>query len=302
MHLIIMCCMFLKSEKVKVINEGLWIVKVLAVALLALLLRLVVGTGFFQYLTYFSIWGANLLYLFEAIVFVDLVYALDNSIDECAKENRKLYVLKAIVSISILIAASFLCFLSFQTNPTWICWTNAACLFVFLVIALLRIFPGNSILVAASVGLCINILGFYLQTDSGQLNEYNTFLTIFKALFLVFLLLGMLCQGSNMLRTSKSTFNQLLALNTTSSEEDNRYVSSNKWTVYHYIMMMIAVTIPAVFCWHGPDVEHQIRDWLWINKTVWWGSVLGCYLWSLLATKLFPEQDFSDLENYFREY
>lgn len=47
MHLIIMCCMFLKSEKVKVINEGLWIVKVIAVALLALLLRLVVGTGFF---------------------------------------------------------------------------------------------------------------------------------------------------------------------------------------------------------------------------------------------------------------
>lgn len=35
---------------------------------------------------------------------------------------------------------------------------------------------------------------------------------------------------------------------------------------------------------------------------VWWGSVLGIYIWSLVAMKVFPEQDFSDLENYFREY
>lgn len=59
----------------------------------------------------------------------------------------------------------------------------------------------------------------------------------------------MLCQGSNVLRTRKSTLNELLALNTNPSEEDNRYVSSNKWTVYHYVMMMIGITVPALFCW-----------------------------------------------------
>lgn len=30
-------------------------------------------------------------------------------------------------------------------------------------------------------------------------------------------------------------------------------MSSNKWTVYHYVMMMIAVAIPAVLCWEGEE-------------------------------------------------
>jgi hypothetical protein len=35
-----------------------------------------------------------------------------------------------------------------------------------------------------------------------------------KTGMVLFLLFGMLCQGSNKLRTKKSTFNELLALNT----------------------------------------------------------------------------------------
>lgn len=42
--------------------------------------------------------------------------------------------------------------------------------------------------------------------------------------------------------------------------------------------------------------------WLGVNKLVWWGGVLFFYLWSLVTSKIYPEQDFSDLENYFREY
>ena len=34
----------------------------------------------------------------------------------------------------------------------------------------------------------------------------------------------------------------------------------------------------------------------------WWGGVLAMYLWSLVTSRLFPQRDFSDLENYFREY
>jgi hypothetical protein len=77
--------MFCKSEKVKIINEGLWIIKIMVAALISLVLRLIVATTFFQYLIVFSEWGANLLYLFIAIVFVDLVYAFDNYLDECAQ-------------------------------------------------------------------------------------------------------------------------------------------------------------------------------------------------------------------------
>lgn len=47
MHLIIMCSMFCKSEKVKITNEGLWIIKILLAALICLFLRLMVGTAFF---------------------------------------------------------------------------------------------------------------------------------------------------------------------------------------------------------------------------------------------------------------
>jgi purine-cytosine permease-like protein len=77
--------MFCKSEKVKIINEGIWIIKVIIAALLALFLRFTVGTTFFQYLEYISVWSANLLYLFIAIVFVDLAYAFDAYLDECAQ-------------------------------------------------------------------------------------------------------------------------------------------------------------------------------------------------------------------------
>lgn len=47
MHFIVLCCMFLKSEKVKVINEGIWLIKIMVIAVAALVYRLVVGTVFF---------------------------------------------------------------------------------------------------------------------------------------------------------------------------------------------------------------------------------------------------------------
>ena len=106
-----------------------------------MLLRLVVATSFFEYLTYFSIWGANFLYLLQVIVFVDLAYALNITMDEAAKNNSRFHILKAIISISFLIAASFLCFIGFKYNPLWVSWVNAISLVVFLIVALLRVFP-----------------------------------------------------------------------------------------------------------------------------------------------------------------
>lgn len=131
-------------------------------ALISLILRLLVATAFFDYLIIFSEWGANLLYLFIAIVFVDLVYAFDAYLDECAQENNKVYILKAIVSITLILISSFLCFLSFKHNPLYVSWVNVILLVVSLIIALLRIFPGNSILVSALISLCVCIIGFYI--------------------------------------------------------------------------------------------------------------------------------------------
>jgi predicted signal transduction protein with EAL and GGDEF domain len=259
-----MCCMFCKSEKVKIINEGLWIIKVMVAALVCLVLRLLVGTAFFECLMAVSEWGANLLYLFIAIVFVDLVYAFDAYLDECAVENSKVYILKAILSITLILTAAFLAFLSFQHTPPFVSWVNVVLMALFLAVALLRVFPGNSILVAALMSVCIFVIGFYIEGGDSEEGQWSPALVVIKDLFVVFLLLGMLCQGSNKLRTSKSTINELLALNTTASEDDNRYVSSNKWTVYHYIMIIIFLTIPAVlFSWKGSEAEdHGEDEWL----------------------------------------
>jgi Serine incorporator (Serinc) len=164
LHFFLLCSMFCKSEKVKIINEGLWIIKILVAALISLFLRFMVGTTFFQYIEYLSVWTANVFYLFVAIVFVDLAYAFDGYLDECAQENGKIYILKAIISITLLLTSSFICFLSFKHNDIVVCWVNAASLLVFLIFALLRLFPGNSILVAGLISLCINIIGFYIES------------------------------------------------------------------------------------------------------------------------------------------
>lgn len=59
------------------------------------------------------------------------------------------------------------------------------------------------------MGLVLGTVGFYIEGDIS-----SSFLMIIKILFVLFLLLGMLCQGSNKLRTRKSSLNELLALNT----------------------------------------------------------------------------------------
>ena len=85
----------------------------------------------------------------------------------------------------------------------------------------------------------------------------------------------------------------MLALNTNQSDEDNRYVSSNKWIIYHVVMMMINLGLPALFCWHSDDSYIDLHSWLHVNKYVWWGSVILLYIWSLIGMKIYPEDDFS---------
>ena len=101
-------------------------------------------------------------------MFIDLIYSFDRFIDEKALENNKLYILKAILSITILLTASFICFVSFKHNPPYICIVNAILLGLFIIFAILRIFTGNSILVASTVGLCNNIIGFYIEDHDSQ--------------------------------------------------------------------------------------------------------------------------------------
>ena len=141
MHLILFFCMFLKSDKVKIINEGTWLIKFLIGCVVAVILSLLVSTSFFQLISILSVWIANWTYIFESLVFVDLVFALNISFDERSKEDRKFYVLKAILTVCLLCGSAILCYYSFKHNPLWISWANIICILIFLIIALFRTFP-----------------------------------------------------------------------------------------------------------------------------------------------------------------
>lgn len=84
--------MFCKTEKVKIINEGLWWIKISIILLFLTLLSVFVDSSFFELMMNLSKWGSSSLYVFEvivniieAIVYVELIYSLDNSINACIK-------------------------------------------------------------------------------------------------------------------------------------------------------------------------------------------------------------------------
>ena len=65
--------------------------------------------------------------------------------------------------------------------------------------------------------------------------------------------------------------------------------------VYHMVMCLICLGIPAIFNWDSDESYLEVHGWLHVNKWVRWMSMLVFYLWSLLAMRLFHADDFSEL-------
>lgn len=103
----------------------------------------------------------------------------------------------------------------------------------------------------------------------------------------------MLSEGGNQIRTKNSTLNEILALNTSKREEDNRYVSSNKWIIYHLLMVVIVFTLPILLTYDYEATDPSSRYLIDIGKLTWWGSAVVIYLWSIFVQRIYPEQDFS---------
>ena len=172
------------------------------------------------------------------MLLIDLFFAVNRKIDTMANSNQKYYLVKAALSIAVLAAAIFVCVTEWKDEPHWVRWANSGLLLLCLILALLRLFPRNSIMVACLVSCLLNFTSLYLSLPYPPI--------LFKGLLVLILLLGMLGEGSNILRTKKSSLNELLSLNTSSSEEDYRYVSGHKWPVYHFIMTLICLAIPSL--------------------------------------------------------
>ena len=64
MHVVLFGLMFLQSDRVKIINEGGWLIKAIVVGLLVFLWRLLVGTRLFDWLCVGSGWLGSVVYLF----------------------------------------------------------------------------------------------------------------------------------------------------------------------------------------------------------------------------------------------
>lgn len=100
------------------------------------------------------------------MVFIDLVYSLDQILNEWAERNPKVYILKAVMSIITIASAVIICFLSFNYVPLYVFIINTVCLALFFVVTMLRIFASNSLLVYGLIMLYINAVCFYLETSS----------------------------------------------------------------------------------------------------------------------------------------
>ena len=200
-HLFMAGAMLCRSDKVKLINEGLWLPKVLTITALTLLVRL-----FYPLIPYalHSVTSACgvLLFLFGGMVFVDLLYAVDLELDALATRNNKLYLVRVGMTVLGLLWAVWLCVYGWGL-PSWTYWTNSGLLLLFLVMGLLRIFQGNSILIATLVSVMLSFTAFYLPNPSPPL--LTPTLLLIRTLSVLFLLLGMISQGSNKLRTRKSS-------------------------------------------------------------------------------------------------
>lgn len=118
----------------------MWIIKAAIGCLVSFILRLLVSSGFFDLMSYVSVWIGNWVYIFIALVFIDLVFTLNISLDEKAKEDKKYHILQAVLAVLMLLGAIILCYFSFYNNLIWVSWVNVACIVVFLAVAALRVF------------------------------------------------------------------------------------------------------------------------------------------------------------------
>lgn len=115
---------------------------------------------------------------------------------------------------------------------------------MYLIVAMAKVVKGNSLLIYGIVMVYSNAFGYYLRYPVEELP--NTSFPILQIALVSIALLSILSPGSNKVRTKKSSLNEILAVNTSKEEEDNRYVSSNKWITFHFIFFITCLMLTFV--------------------------------------------------------
>lgn len=179
---------------------------------------------------------------------MDLIYSIENGLKEVGENNPKIQVLKALISLLCVMGAVVINVLSFvhhseSTNTQYVAIISSVELAVFLIVCMVRVVKSNTLLVYGLLMLYSNVIAYYLRCP---LSEPNHTFYIIQLVLVVVSLLGVLTSGSNKIRTKKSSLNEILALNTSREDEDNRYVSSNKWVIFHLIFLLMCFSLPFV--------------------------------------------------------
>ncbi len=63
--------------------------------------------------------------------------------------------------------------------------------------------------------------------------------------------------------------------------------------MYHFIMVVIAFGFAAIFSYEYHATSESARNIIDIGRVTWWVSLVLIYFWSIIAQRLYPEQDFS---------
>ena len=157
-----------------------------------------------------------------------------------------------------------------------------------LVIVLLRVCKSNSLLVYSLVMISTNTMGYYYRMSSMEFSQSSY--PYIQGSLIVITLLGTLGAGSNKVRTKKSSINELLGLNTSKEEEDNRYVSSNKWITYHYIFFAICLVVPCILNQHSSLSGQEQSEWddiFTYYRIGGWIIFYLAYFWTLAAARIY---------------
>lgn len=296
-----------RNEKAKIINEGLWLIKmVLFLALFGL--SLLLGPTLTNY-AYYACLQCWLLYsLLQTLCVVDLSYSIGIAIKERVEETGqiKCRVLDAAITLGLYALAIWWNVESYKLIEKWLAVCNSVGIGLLFLVAFVRINPANTLLVSAPILLYIQALTYI----HGRLAEPSAF-PMFSwpleslALFLVFLtFLSMLHKGSGKVKTPNGSLNDLLGL-TTQRTEETGYISTNNWVKFHVVLSVICLALPVILTqWrHASEEASRDKDWLaQIYSLVVIGWAYLAYLWSVLCVRCYPDRDLSELESYFKEF
>jgi hypothetical protein len=216
-HFLIFALLLPKTKHVKVINEGLWLLKILLIAALVFLVGHTFGPSISTIVELGSTLLSPILYILTVpihlypknIILVDNIYFLEFKINNLSEKYKQVHVAKVIFSLLFWGLSIVLNVFSYFENQLWISISSSVIIVIFLVLTFLRVSRNNSLFVYAIIMVHLNLVAYsvHAEGDEDQNDNFKILEHGYRIFILVLALFGMLAEGGNQIRTNKSTIN-----------------------------------------------------------------------------------------------